>query len=135
MVRALLGVLIESLAVVASDALGQHDLRTANGAPLTGLLADLARVALGPPLDTKDRERRQNPQSGAERTEEPAVQIPHEHRCDQQHGESCPEHGRSVHAEQPERLHVRVDQRISRGDEVDEDAAKDAVKGIIRRDK
>ena len=54
-VRALLLIEVEPLAVVAAHALALDDLRPADRAPLAGLLADLAGVALGPALDPEHR--------------------------------------------------------------------------------
>src|SRR5690242_162147 len=65
-VRALLLVPIEPLAVVAADALGLDDLRTVDRAPVAGLLAQLARVALGPSLYAEDRHLREQAERRAE---------------------------------------------------------------------
>ena len=54
-VHALLLVRVDTLAVVAAHALGPHDLRPADGAPLAGALADLAALALRPALDAEER--------------------------------------------------------------------------------
>src|SRR6266550_2867845 len=51
--RALLLVHVETLAVVAPDALARNDFRPANGSPLALLFADLAGVAFRPALDPK----------------------------------------------------------------------------------
>src|SRR4051812_16284436 len=121
MVRTLLRVLIEPLTVVAAHALGEHDLRPPNGTPLAGLLADPAGLAFRPALDAEDRQLRQDPQKRAERTQKPAVEIPDEDGCDEQRCQHRPEQRRfAVYPEQPERLDVRIDQRIARDDEVRE---------------
>src|SRR5882762_8700608 len=49
--RAFLLVEVEPLAVVAAHAFALDDLRSANRPPLARLLANLARLALGPALD------------------------------------------------------------------------------------
>src|SRR5262249_40860739 len=50
-VWALLLIHVEALAIVAPHAFARDDLRPADGAPLARLLANLAGLALGPPLD------------------------------------------------------------------------------------
>src|SRR6266404_1342556 len=66
--RAFLLVEIEPLAVVAAHALGDQDLRAADRVPLARLLADLARLALGPALDPKHRQVRQQSERRTDRT-------------------------------------------------------------------
>ena len=64
--HALLLVLVEPLAVVAANALGDQDLRSLDRSPLAGLLTQLAGLALGPPLDLEDGEVRDDSQRGAD---------------------------------------------------------------------
>ena len=85
--RALLLVEVEPLAVVAAHALARDDLRAANRAPLAGLLADLAGLAFRPALDPEHGQVRDDAEHRADRAQEPAVQVSHEHRRDQQHRE------------------------------------------------
>src|SRR5262245_41494313 len=73
-VRAALLVGVEDLAVVAAHALREHDLALADRAPLALFLAELALAALGPALDLEDREQRDEPERGAERAQEPAIE-------------------------------------------------------------
>src|SRR5262249_9213899 len=105
-VGALLLIEVEPLAVVAADALALHDLRSANGAPLAGLLADLAGPAFAPSLDAEHRERRQDAERRADRAEEAAVQVADEHGRDEQHSETDPHAGRPEQPEHPERFRV-----------------------------
>ena len=125
--RALLHVGVEPLAVVAADALGHVDPRPLDGAPLARLLADLARVAFLPPLDAEDRRLRQDPQERAHRAEEPAVEVAHEHRGHEQHGERDPHRGRAAPGEHPERLDPAVGGDVRRRQEVEQDRHEEAV--------
>src|SRR5262245_30158400 len=77
-VRALLLVGVEPLAVVAADAFALDDLRPLNRAPLAGLLADAAGLALRPALDLEDRQVRQHAERRPQRTQEPAIRVAHE---------------------------------------------------------
>ena len=74
--RAFLLIEVEPLAVVATHAFALDNLRTADRAPFARLLADLARVALGPPFDPKHRQVRDQPQRRADGTAKAAIQIP-----------------------------------------------------------
>src|SRR5690348_11054780 len=77
-VRTLLGVGVESFAIVTPYAFRRDDFRPSNGSPLARLLTDFAGVALGPSLDAEDGQIREQPEKGADRTQEPAVEIPDE---------------------------------------------------------
>src|SRR5262245_55211844 len=111
MVRALLRVRVKALAIVAAHALGHDDLRAANGASLTRLLADAARTAFGPALDPEYRQVRHDSEECPQRTEEPAVGVAYEDRCDEQRPEHCQEHWRTeMKPEHPEGLDVRIDE-------------------------
>src|SRR5262245_33062337 len=90
-VRALLLIHVEALAVVAADALALDDLWPLDRAPLTRLLADLAVVALGPALDLKNGQVREDAEKRADRTEEPAVQVANDDRRQQQQAEHAPQ--------------------------------------------
>src|SRR5262245_45565230 len=74
-VRTLVRVLIQPLAVVAAYALGEDDLRAADCAPLAGFLADPAVRALAPALDAEDSQFRQHAEERADRAQEAAIQI------------------------------------------------------------
>src|SRR5580765_3392032 len=80
-VGTLLLVHVEALAVVAAHALAFHDLRAADGAPIAGLLADLAGVAFLPAFDPEDGQVGQDPKRRAYRTQVAAVQVSDEHGC------------------------------------------------------
>ena len=49
--RAFLLIHVKAFTVVTAYALTRHDLRASNRAPFALLLADFARIALGPALD------------------------------------------------------------------------------------
>jgi radical SAM superfamily enzyme YgiQ (UPF0313 family) len=120
-------IVVQPLAVVAADALRQHDLRAADRAPLAGLLADAAGVALGPALDAEHGQLRQHAEKRADGAQEPAVRVPHEDAGEQQGREPDPERRRAtVKAEHPEGFDVRVDQRVARDQEVGDDGREDA---------
>ena len=89
-VRAFPCVRVKPLAIIASHALAGDDLRAADGSPFTGLLADLAGIALGPPLDPEDREVGKQTQKRTYRTKKTAIQIPHENRRNKQNSQSNP---------------------------------------------
>src|SRR5262245_1592613 len=125
--RALLLVHVETLAVVAAHAFGHDDLRALDGAPLAGLLAQLAGIALGPALDAEDRDLRQQPQRCPERTEKPTIEIPHEHRRRQQHAKRDPHRRRFVPREHPERLYIAIDRHVAGGEKIQRDHTEDAV--------
>src|SRR5439155_26770033 len=101
-VRALLLVQIEPLAVIAAHALRLDNPGALNGAPLAGLLADLARLAFRPALDPKHRQVRQQAEERADRAQKPAVQISHEDRRDEQRPEADPQRDRRFPREHPE---------------------------------
>src|SRR5690349_14219043 len=72
--RTLLRIRIQPLAVVAAHALGHDDLGPLDRPPLARLLADAAGLALRPSLDAEDGDLRQDSEERAERTEEAAVE-------------------------------------------------------------
>src|SRR5207253_10200609 len=74
-VRALLLVHVEALAVVAAHAFRRDDLRSANRAPLAGLLANLARLTFRPALDAEHGQVRQQTEKRADGTQEAAIEI------------------------------------------------------------
>src|SRR5690606_11202415 len=82
--RAAVAVVVELLAVVAAHALGDDDLAVANRAPFTRVLAHLALAAFGPSFDSEGRQRRQQTERRAERTEEAAIEVADEHACKEQ---------------------------------------------------
>ena len=94
--RALLRIRVEPFAIVASHALAGDDLRTPDSSPFTGLLADLARIALGPPLDSEDRQVGKQTQERTNRAKKTAVQISHKNRRNEQHSQSNPHAPRSL---------------------------------------
>src|ERR1051326_8502057 len=97
--RALLRVRAETTRGDARPAFTLDAHRSANRAPLARLLADLARVALGPSLDLEHRRIRDDAEERADGTQEAAVEIAHEHRRDEQHREARPHRRRPEQAE------------------------------------
>src|SRR4030095_47870 len=128
MVRALLRVRVEAFAIVAADAFSHDDLRSANGAPLTRLLADAARAALRPALDAEHRQVGHDAEKCAKRTEKPTIGVAHEHSRHEESTQPCQEHGgTAMKPEHPEGLDVRIDQRVAGDQEVADDTDQDAV--------
>ena len=131
-VRALLLVHVEPLAVVTPHAFGHDDLRPLDRAPLAGLLAELAAVAFRPALDAEDRQLREQPQRGAEGTQESAVEISHEDRRDEQRAERDPQSRRRPAGEHPERLDVAIDRHVLRREKIDQDRRQQHVLDLCR---
>src|SRR6266542_1957625 len=121
-VRALLLIEVEPLAVVATDALAGDDFRSANRAPFARLLADLARLALGPAFDPEVVQVRQHTERRSDGTEETAIQIPHEDRRKQQRPEADPHRRRPEQTEHPERFDIAVDGKVSGREKIDDHA-------------
>src|ERR1044072_8950549 len=101
-VRTLLRVLVQPLAVVAADALGEDDVGPAHGAPLARFLADPAVLALAPALDAEHGQLRDDAEERADRAQEPAIQIADEDRGEQQEPQRDPQHRRAMESEKPE---------------------------------
>src|SRR5216117_2845499 len=87
---------IEALAIVAANAFGRHNYRSANSAPLARLLADLTGVAFRPALDPKDGQVREQPEKCANGAKEAAVKIPDENRRCKQYAQPKPQAGGSL---------------------------------------
>ena len=79
------GVQIQPLAIVAPDTFGLDDSLPADCTPLTCLFTNLTGATFRPAFNPKDRQLRQQPEHGANRTEKATVQVSYEHGGDQQH--------------------------------------------------
>src|SRR5437870_6066591 len=126
-VRALLLVHVEALAIVASDALTRDDFGSANRTPLAGFLADLTRIAFRPTLDPKNSQVREQSKKRANRTEEPAIQIPDENRREEQHAQPQPHSSRRLEREHPEGFDVSVDRDVLGYKEIQDCGSKQTV--------
>src|SRR5262245_11160531 len=84
-VRALLLIHVQALAIIASDTLARDDLRASNRSPLALLLADLARITFRPTLDPKNGQVGKQSQKRPDWAQEPAIEVPDEHRRKKQH--------------------------------------------------
>src|SRR5690606_34349315 len=125
--RAARPVAVEILAVIAAHAFGDDDLAVPDRAPLARVLAHLALTALRPPLDAERGQHRQQPERGADRTEEAAIKVADEHACDEQRGEPDPQHGGRLEREHPERLDVSIERDLAAQQKVADRAREDAV--------
>ena len=113
---ALLLIPIKLLTIVAPNTFGHQNFRSLNRPPLTGFLTDLTSIAFTPSLDPENGEIGNQSERCSQGAKITAIEVPDEHRCEQENPQHDPHDRRPAEGEHPERFDISIN-RIVPGDQ------------------